>query len=277
MRFWIALLREAWSDYQRHNAAWMAAALAYFAAFAIAPLIIVLVEIAGFFVHSHRHVLDLIFAYLRRDIGTGSDAVQQIVTARMDRPRGNLLSQIVGWTIFVVAAAGLFASLQFALNTVWGVNRRGLREAARQRILGFVMMLIVAALLLVSVIANAAITAASFYLARAGLATLVQFGDFALTFVLVWLLFGLLFWYLPNARIGWRDVWLGAILTALLFTIGQMLLGWYIGSAGLTSAYGAFGSLIAFLIWANYTAQIFLFGAEFTHVYARRHGTRSNL
>lgn len=277
MRSAIGLLRETWSDYQRHNGAWLAAALAYFAAFAVAPLIIVLVEIAGFFVHNNKHVLDLIFTYMQRDIGSGSDAIRQFVAARSNGPQRDLISQIVGWTIFVIAAVGLFGALQFALNTVWGVAnlKQGLRGAARQRILGFVMMLIVAALLLVSVVANAAIAAVSFYLARAGLTTLVQVADFGLTFALVWLLFALLFWYLPNARIRLRDVWLGAGITALLFTIGQVLLGWYIGRAGLSSAYGAFGSLVAFLIWANYTAQIFLFGAEFTRVYARRHGAQS--
>lgn len=279
MRSAISLLRETWSDYQRHNGAWLAAALAYFAAFAVTPLIIVLVEIAGFFVHNNKHVLDLIFTYMQRDIGSGSDAIRQFVAARSNRPQRDLISQIVGWTIFVIAAVGLFGALQFALNTVWGVAnlKQGLRGAARQRILGFVMMLIVAALLLVSVVANAAIAAVSSYLARAGLTTLVQVADFGLTFALVWLLFALLFWYLPNARIRLRDVWLGAGITALLFTIGQVLLGWYIGRAGLSSAYGAFGSLVAFLIWANYTAQIFLFGAEFTRVYARRHGAQSPL
>ncbi|MBV8067051.1 MAG: YihY/virulence factor BrkB family protein [Candidatus Eremiobacteraeota bacterium] len=275
---WIPLLRETWGNYQRHNAQWLAAALAYFAAFAVAPLIIVVVEIAGFFVHSHQHVLDVIFNYIQRDVGSGSDAVRQIVATTFNQPRRSVLAQIVGWALFVLAALGLFGSLQFALNTAWGADQaQGLWQNVRQKVAGFAMMVIVAALLLASVFANAVLATASAYLAHllAGLATFAQIADFIMTFALVWLLFAMLFRYLPNCRIGWRDVWVGAGITALLFTIGQFLLGWYLGRAGLTSTYGAFGSLVAFLLWANYSAQIFLFGAEFTHVYATHHGTRS--
>jgi membrane protein len=274
---WIALLRTTWSDFQRHNAQWLAAALAYFAAFAVAPLIVVLVEIAGFIIHNHQHVLDVIFNYMQRDLGTGSQAIRQIVSATFNQSHGSLWAQVIGWTIFVFAAAGLFGSLRFALNTAWDVadRRLSLWQNVLQRGAGFAMMLVVALLLLASVFANAALTAASSYLAslHGGLATLVKVADFAMTLALVWLLFALLFRYLPNCRIAWGDVWLGAGITALLFTVGQFLLGWYLGRASVTSVYGAFGSLVAFLLWANYTAQIFLFGAEFTHVYAQHHGT----
>lgn len=274
---WIALLRQTWSDFQRHNAQWLAAALAYFAAFAVAPLIIVVVEIAGFVLHDHQHVLDVIFNYMQRDLGSGSQAVRQIVAATFNQPRGSVWAQIIGWAVFVLAAIGLFSSLQFALNTAWdaGGQRLTLWENVLQRGIGFAMMLAVALLLLASVFANAALTAASAYFAslHGGLPAVVKIGDFLITFALVWLLFTLLFRFLPNRKIAWGDVWLGAALTALLFTIGQFLLGWYLGRAGVTSVYGAFGSLVAFLLWANYTAQIFLFGAEFTHVYAQHHGT----
>jgi membrane protein len=137
------------------------------------------------------------------------------------------------------------------------------------------MVLVAAMLLLLLVLTNAALTMASAYFSHlfTGLATVVKIADFGISLALVWLLFGMLFRYLPNCRIAWRDVWLGAGLTALLFTVGQFLLGFYLGRAGVSSAYGAFGSLVAFLLWANYTAQIFLGGAEFTHVYAQRHGT----
>lgn len=277
---WIPLLRETWTAYQKHNAPWLAAALAYFGAFAVAPLTIVVVEIAGFFLHSHRHVLDVIFNYMRQDLGSGSDAVRQIVTSTFNQPRHSLASQIVSWALFVLAAVGLFNGLQFALNTAWDVaeQKQGIWETVAQKALGFAMMLVVAALLLASVVANAALATASSYLARVftGLGVIAQIGDFLITFGFVWLLFALLFRYLPNARISWGDVRLGAGITALLFTVGQFLIGWYLGRAGLSSSYGAFGSLVAFLLWANYTAQIFLLGAEFTHVYAQNHGTLRN-
>jgi|SRR5579862_1412625 len=276
---WIPLLRETWAAYQRHNGPWLAAALAYFGAFAVAPLIIVLVEIAGFFLHNHQHVLDVIFTYMHRDLGSGSDAVRQIVTSTFDQPRRSLVSQVVGWALFVFAAVGLFNGLQFALNNAWDAadQKHGVWETIREKMLGFAMMLVVAALLLASVFANAALATASTYLAHvfSGLGALVQIADFLITFGLVWLLFALLFRYLPNARISWSDVRLGAGITALLFTIGQFLIGWYLGRAGLSSAYGAFGSLVAFLVWTYYTSQIFLFGAEFTHVYAQNHATKA--
>lgn len=277
---WIPLLRETWAAYQKHNAQWLAAALAYFAAFAVAPLIIVVVEIAGFFLHSHRHVLEVIFNYMRQDLGSGSDAVRQIVTSTFNQPRHSPASQIIGWALVVLAAVGLFNGVQFALNTAWDVTeqKQGILGAVAQKMLGFAMVLAVAALLLVSVVANAALATASSYLARVftGLGVIAQIGDFLITFGFVWLLFALLFRYLPNARISWSDVRLGAGITALLFTTGQFLIGWYLGRAGLSSSYGAFGSLVAFLLWANYTAQIFLLGAEFTHVYAQNHGTMRN-
>ena len=276
---WIPLLRETWDGFQRHNGQWLAAALAYFAAFAVAPLIIVVVEIAGFFVHNHQSLLNVVFDYMQRDLGPGSQAVRQIVAATFNQPRRNAFAQIAGWTIFLLAALGLFGSLQFALNTVWDVSSQklGILEAIRQRGLGFAMMLVVAFLLLVSVFVNAALTTASAYFTHVfvGLATLVKIADFMLSLALVWALFGLLFRYLPGCAVAWRNVWIGAGLTAMLFTVGQFLLGWYLGRAGVSSAYGAFGSLVAFLLWANYTSQIFLLGAEFTHVYALRHGSRA--
>jgi membrane protein len=273
---WLRVLRETWNGYQRHNAAWLAAALAYFGVFAVAPLIVVLVEIAGFFFHDHRHVLNVIFRYMQRDFGSGSEAVRQMVWASFNQPRHTLIAQIAGWALFVLGALGLFSSLQFALNTAWDVapQKNGVAGLLRARALGFGMVLAVALLLLVSVFANAALMAASAYLvhAFAALATLAKIADFLLSLAIIWLLFGLLMQYLPDCRIEWRDVWLGAGLTAFLFTVGQFLLGWYLGRAGVSSAYGAFGSLAVFLLWANYSAQIFLFGAEFTHVCAKQNG-----
>jgi len=276
----ILLLRQAWSEYRRHNAQWLAAALAYFAAFAVAPLIVVLVEIAGFFLHEHRQVLDVLFRYMQRDVGPGSEALRQAVSATVEQPRRSALAQIAGWAIFVIAAMGLFGALQFALNTVWDANAKdlGLAEALRARALGFAMVLGTALLLLLLVLANAALVVASGYFQRffGAPAAFVQLADFAISLGAVWLLFGMLFVVLPDVRIAWRDVRIGAGLTALFFTVGQFLLGWYLGRTGVSSAFGAAGSLVAFLLWANYTAQIFLFGAEFTRVYARRHGTLQN-
>jgi len=269
---WFSLFRETWASYQRHNAQWLAAALAYFAAFAVAPLIVVVVAIAGFFLHDRQHALNAIYQEIP---GPGSTALRAIVTTTVGRPRQGLIAEVAGWAIFVLAAIGLFSSLQFALNAAWDVQTQhlGLWKTIRQRAMSFLMVAVAAGLLLLSILANTAINALSATLALGGGAslTLLKATDFALSFAMVWLLFAVLFEYLPDARVYWRDVWIGAGLTAALFAIGQSLLGWYLGRQAIASTYGAFGSLVAFLLWANYSAQIVLFGAEFTHVFAERH------
>lgn len=273
MASWIALAKDTWSSYQRHNGQWLAAALAYFAAFAIAPLIIVVVEIAGFFLHSHQQALHAIYSAMP---AAGGTAVRQIVSATFMHPRQSVLAQIVGWAVFVVAALGLFSSLQFALNAVWDVEqqRRGLWQTIRERAWSFCMMLVAALLLMLSIAFNTVLNTFSTSLAHHGAAVAGagKVTDFVVSFLVVWVLFTVLFEYLPDTRIAWRDVWGGAGITALLFVIGQSLLGWYLGCAAVASIYGAFGSLVIFLLWANYSSQIVLLGAEFTHVYAQRRG-----
>jgi membrane protein len=275
----IPVAKVSWTDFQRHNGQWLAAALAYFAAFAIAPLIIVLVEIAGLVVHDHQKVLNLVFGYLQRDAGAGAGAVKQIVAATFNQPRTGVVAEIVGWIVFIVAAVGLFSAVQFALNTVWDVTpqKRTLRDAIRQRASSFGVMLGIALILLLSMGVNAVLTAMSGYLTHVfiGFASLMKIADFLISFGVLWAAFALLYEYLPECRIEWRDVWAGSAVTAFLFVVGQFLLGWYLGRAGVSSGYGAFGSLVVFLIWVNYSAQIVLFGAEVTQVYARRYGSKA--
>lgn len=277
----LALLKQTWADYGRHHGQWLAAALAYFAAFAVAPLIIVFVEIAGFIIHSHQHVLNLIFHYIDRDAGSGARALREIVASSFGRTRNGAVAQIIGWGIFVVAALGLFSSLQFALNTVWETqpSKTTILTTLRQRGWTFVVMLGIALLLLVSLGVNTALNAATAYLTPVSpaFATLMKAADFLASFAVVWAGFALLFICLPDTRPTWRDVRLGAGVTAFLFVVGQFLVGWYLGTASLASTYGAFGSLVAFLLWVNYSAQIFLFGAELTHVYAHRYGSLASV
>ena len=275
----IPVAKQSWAEFQRHNAQWLAAALAYFAAFAIAPLIIVLVEIAGLVIHDHQRVLNLIFGYLQRDAGAGAGAVKQMVAATFNEPRKGIVAEIIGWVVFIVAAVGLFGAVQFALNTVWDVvpKKMTLKETIQQRGWSFAVMLGIALLLLVSMGVNAVLTMMSAYLTHVfpGFATLMKIADFAVSFGVLWAAFAILYEYLPECKIEWRDVWVGAAVTSFLFVVGQFLLGWYLGRAGVSSGYGAFGSLVVFLIWVNYSAQIVLFGAEVTQVYATRHGSKA--
>ncbi len=275
----VPLAKSTWEDFQKHNGQWLAAALAYFTAFAIAPLIIVIVEIAGLAIGNHQRALDAIFTYLQRDAGAGAGAVKQIVSSTFNEPRRGVLAEIIGWIIFALASIGLFNAVQFALNHVWDLTpvKMSIWKAIRQRLSAFAVMMSIALLLLISIALNAVLTIAGGYLTHVfvGFATLLKIADFVISVGVIWLGFAVLFKYLPECDIEWKDVWAGAGLTALLFVIGQFLLGWYLGRAGISSGYGAFGSFVVFLIWVNYSAQIMLLGAEFTHVYAQRHGSQS--
>ena len=271
----VPLLKETFAEFQRHKAHWLAAAIAYFTIFAIAPLIIVVVEIAGFFLGQHEAVLSRLYGYMSSSAGpSAAHGIQAIVAATFSQHKTGLLTQIIGWAVFVVAAVGLFTALQEALNTIWDVTpeRKTLLETIKGRLLSFGMVLGIAFLLLVSLGVNALLSIAGHAMAPMipGFPTLAKLLDFGFSFAMVTALFALLFEYLPECRIAWRDVWLGAAVSALLFVAGQFLLGWYLGRAGVSSGYGAFGGLIVFLLWAYYSAQIMLFGAEFTRVYTRR-------
>ncbi|MBV8724686.1 MAG: YihY/virulence factor BrkB family protein [Candidatus Eremiobacteraeota bacterium] len=275
----VPLAKETFSEFQRHKSQWLAAAISYFTMVAIAPLVIVIVEIAGLVLGHHRVVLHQLYGYLASTAGpSAAHGIQSIVAATFAQRKAGLFAQIVGWVVFVLAAVGLFASLQEALNTVWDVTpkKRGLVDTLKERVLSFGMVLGIAFVLLVSLGINSAMTVAG--AALAGVAPLfpsaLKVLDFILSLGLITLVFALLFEYLPECRISWRDVWLGAAVSALLFVIGQFLLGWYLGRAGISSSYGTFGGLVVFLIWAFYSAQILLIGAEFTHVYARRFGSQ---
>ncbi len=274
----VPVAKETFADFQSHKGPWLAAAIAYFTMFAIAPLVIVIVEISGFVLGHHRAVLDELYGYLSSTAGpSAAHGIESIVSATFSQRKAGVIAQIVGWSVFVLAAIGLFSSLQEALNTVWGVEaeKRSLLETVKGRLLSFGMVLCIAFVLLVSLGLNAAMTVASAAMTHVLplFPTLMKGADFLVSLVLITAVFALLFEYLPERRIAWRDVWLGAAVSALLFVVGQFLLGWYLGRAGITSSYGSFGGIIVFLLWTYYSAQILLLGAEFTHVYARRFGS----
>ncbi len=274
----VPLAKETFSEFQRHKAQWLAAAIAYFTLFAVAPLIIIVVEIAGFFLGRHQALLNELYNYMGTTAGpSAAHGIQSIVSATFAQRKAGLLSQIIGWALFVVAAVGLFSAVQEALNTVWDVTpqKRTLMETVKERLLSFGTVLVIAFMLLVLLGINSLLTVAGTALAHVfvGFPLLLKVLDFVVSLALVTALFALMFEFLPECRIAWRDVWAGAAVSALLFVIGQFLLGWYLGRAGVSSGYGSFGGIVVFLIWVNYSAQIMLLGAEFTHVYARRYGS----
>jgi membrane protein len=275
----IPLLKQTWTDFQKHNDQWLAAALAYFTLFAIAPLAIVVSRFLGLFFQGHQDVQAQLMSYLSRHAAAGAGALRQIVASTSTQPHQGALAQVAGWIALALAALGLFGALQFALNTVWELAGRKLTiwQIVGRRISSFVVMLAVAILLGISMLVNAGLTVADSYLVSLfmGGAIVAKVLDFAVSFAVIWAAFIVLFEYLPDCRVAWRDVRAGAAMASVLFVIGQFLLGWYLGRTGMSSSYGAFGSLVVLIVWVNYSTQIMLFGAEFTHVYARRHGSQA--
>ena len=195
----------------------------------------------------------------------------------VNQPQLKSAASIISIIVLLIGASGVFAQLQDALNTVWNVKAKpkgGIWLFIRKRLLSFGMVLVIGFLLLVSLIVSAVLAGISKLEISPlpGFTPLWQFLNFGVSFGFISLLFALIYKYLPDAKIRWKDVWVGAIITALLFSLGKYLIGLYLGRGSFGSAYGAAGSLIVFLAWVFYSAQILLFGAEFTQVYARKYG-----
>lgn len=268
------LLKTTASEWVEDKAPMRAAALAYYAIFSLAPLLLIAVAVAGL-VLGREAASGALEQQLSQFVGPqGAQTIQQIM-ANTDRAGANIIATVVGLIILLVGASGLFSHLQDMLNTIWEVKpapQAGIKNKLRSRLSSFLMVLGVGLLLLATIVLSAALSFITGYLGDRipGSAALWQWVNLGVSFIVLTLLFALIFKVLPDVKIGWRYVWLGALITALLFTIGKFLLGLYLGRSSMGSAYGAAGSLIVLLVWIYYSAQILFFGAEFTQVYAQR-------
>jgi len=266
---------KAWWD---DNAMRLGASLAYYTLFAIAPVLLVATAVAGM-VFGAEAVRGEIVGQLEQLIGReGALAVQGLLEGVSQRPAG-ILATVLGGVMFVVAATGAFLELQDALNTIWRVKLKpgaNLRVLLMDRVRSFGLVVAIGFLLMVSLAVTAGLSALGGWLARLSPnIPLVWRGVNVLVSVVVaTALFALLYRFLPDVRLHWRDVTTGAFVTAVLFTIGQQLIGLYLGQSSVTSTYGAAGSLMVLLLWVYYSCQIVLLGAEFTRVYAQRTGRR---
>lgn len=256
----------------------MGAALAYYAMFSIAPLLLIVISLTGIF-FGPEAIRGEIFSQLRGLMGDdGALAVQQLLES-VSQPEKSLLATLIGAIVLTIGATTVFGELQDDLDRIWKVPVRekeaGLWRLLRNRILSFGMILGIGFLLLVSLIFNAVLAALSKWWAPifGEWATVASISNFIISFLMVTAMFALIYKFMPRARILWSDVIVGSLVTALLFTIGKTLIGIYLGESGVASGYGTAGSLIALLIWVYYSAQIFLLGAEFTKIYAERHGS----
>jgi membrane protein len=274
----VDLAKQTFAEFSRHQGQWLAAGIAYFTMFAIAPLIIVTVEIAGFILGAHQALLHQLYGYLSRHAGqSAAHGIESIVSATFSQRRAGVIGEIIGWCVLVLAAVGLFSAVQQALDTLWDVapQKRSLLQNLLSRLHSFAMMLAVALILLFSIGLNALATLA-LALGPSALASasfVVGIADFVISLVLLTAGFALCYKYLPDCRVAWRDVGIGATISAVLFLIGQRLLGWYLATAGISSTYGTFGGLFVFLLWVYYSSQILLIGAQFTQVYSKKFGS----
>jgi membrane protein len=275
----VAILKDTFSQWLEDQAPTLGAALAYYTVFSLAPLLIIVISISGW-VFGKEAAEGQIFEQLRDFMGDEiGRAMEVMVQNASEKPTTGMVATLIGFVTLLFGASGVFGQLQTSLNAIWGVQPkpgRGILGILRDRILSFGFILVVGFLLLVSLLLTAAISFVGnrFGEMVPGMEALVQFLNSVFSLAVITLLFAMMFKFLPDAKIAWRDVWIGALITAALFTLGKFALGFYLGRSGVASSYGAAGSLIVLLLWVYYSAQIVFFGAEFTQVYANRFGTR---
>jgi membrane protein len=273
-----SLLKQTVSEWLEDQVPQLGAALAYYTVFSLAPLVLLLLAIVGFIFHNDpagawRKMTEQMSYFLDK---SAVDVVANIAQTA-SHPSKGMSATIIGILLALFGASGVFGQLQNALNTIWGVKAKpgaGIVGFIRSRFLSFAMVAGVCFLLLVSLVFESLLKGFSHYIQAifpGGIViALVVYSIFDLAVVV--LLFALIFKFLPDVKIQWRDVWIGALMTAIFFAIGKWALGLYLGSGAAASAYGAASSLITLLLWIYYSSQILLFGAEFTQVYAARAG-----
>lgn len=278
MKSLFTLFKQTWAEWNEDKAPRLGAALAYYTVFSLAPLLIIAIAVAGL-VFGQQQAQDQIVGQIQGLVGVdGADLVGTMIE-NSRKPSTNIVATVIGVVTLLFGALGVFGQLQESLNTIWEVKPkpgRGLWGIIQDRIFSLTLVFGVGFLLLVSLVLSAALSAFGNFLGGLFPETnlLLNVLNLIIPFAIITLLFALTFKFVPDIKIAWKDVWLGAALTSLLFTIGKFLIGLYLGNASFASTYGAAGSLVIVLVWVYYSAQILFFGAEFTQVYANTFGSR---
>jgi membrane protein len=272
------LLNVSLSRWNQHRAPKLGAALAYYTVLSLAPLLVLTVAIAGYFFGAAAVRGDLAYQ-LQSLMGPESAQAIQTVLKTTYKPGTGIISTVLGVATLLFGASGAFTELQDSLNLIWDAPRRagsGIINEIRSRFFSFAMVLAIGFLLLVSLSLSAGLAAAGKFVG--GLlpvsAVILETFNFLFSLVAITFLFALIYKYVPDVRVEWSDVWIGAAMTSLLFSLGKFIIGFYLGKAAVGSAYGAAGSLVVVLVWVYFSAQIFWYGAEFTQVYATSHGSQ---
>ena len=276
-RKWWDVLKQTGAEWIDDRVPRLGAALAYYTVFSIVPLLVIIIAIVGL-VFGEEAAQGQIFDQIAAMVGDKSASALQEMIQRADEPSTGVISTVIAVATLLFGATGVFSELQDSLNTIWGVQPkegRGVWGILQDRFLSFMAILGTGFLLLVSLVLNAALSAFGKWFGGWLPAPefVLQALDFIISLSVITGLFAMMFKLLPDAKIAWRDVAVGAALTALLFTVGKFGIGLYLGKSDVGTAYGAAGSLVVVLVWVYYSTQILLFGAEFTQVYANTYGS----
>jgi membrane protein len=281
MKRYIDVFKQTFSEFSSDKVPRLGAALAYYTVFSIAPLLLIVIAIAGF-VWGKEAASGAIYAQLRGLLGPSSAAMIEQMVKAAAKPKSGAISTIIGVVTLLLGASGVIGQLKDALNTIWDVKPSasgGIMGTVKTYLLNGAVVIGCGFLLLVSLVVDTAIAAMGKF-AKAHLPggeALWQVVQLVVSFAVITVVFALIFRILPDLKIDWRDVWFGAAFTSLLFVLGKFALGLWIAKAAAGSTYGAAGSLVAVLLWVYYAAQIVLFGGEFTQVYARKHGSHATV
>lgn len=278
LRIVVRLLKQTFAEWQRDKVPLLAAALAYYTVFSIAPLLLISIAIAGVF-FGEDAVQGEIIGEIQGLIGKdGAMAIQSMLQNTQKHQSNGTLATVFGVVTLLLGASGVFGQLQEALNTIWNVKPKPGRNIVtflQSRFLSLAMVLVMGFLLLVSSLISTifvAVTNAVRHLLP-GVGFISQSLDFVISFIVVTILFAAIYKVLPDVKVPWRNLWLGAAVTALFFNFGKYLIGLYLANSNIASVYGAAGSIVIVLVWVFYSAQILLLGAEFTQVYCNYVGT----
>ena len=277
MNKYFTLFKQAFAEFNRDKVPRLGAALAYYTIFSLAPLLLIVIAIAGL-AFGHDAAQGKIFEQLKGVLGPTAAAAMQEMVKSAAKPKSGSVATIIGIITLILGASGVFGQLKDALNTIWDVKPKeggGIMILIRDRFLSFAMVFGIGFLLLVSLVIDTAIAAMGKYAGShlPGGEALWHIVELAFSFCVITVLMAGIFRVLPDLKIEWRDVWLGAALTSALIVLGKFALSIYFARSAIGSSFGAAGSLVIVLLWVYYSAQILLFGAEFTQVYARAHGS----
>lgn len=270
------LLKQTFSEWSEDKVPRLGAALAFYSVFAIAPLLMIATSVAGL-VFGRDAAQQHIVGQIASVVGPEGGATIEKLLQDSSKPASGTFAVVTGVIVLLFGASGVFAQLQDSLNTIWEVAPkpdRGWKGILRDRFLSLTMVLGIGFLLLVSLVVSAVISALTSYLGDSAGEAIGHAINLVVSLAVITVLFAMIYKVLPDVKIAWRDVWLGAAATSMLFVVGKLVVGLYLGRSGVASAYGAASSLVMLLLWVYYSSQILLLGAEFTQVYANQFGSR---